>query len=352
MGTLGCINDMLQRDKENRKLRKRNRERLAETRNRLLDIGKKTDDHPINVEQLDDIRRKTLEKEEQDKAAYLKVMLSVGVGAAVLLLLGWLLIGCNQQPSIQHRENGWYHVVKHSADSLSVDPIVTAKDFEVLRLDTDAFGKHIIFGQIHPYYMERWAAETEKAIGQQIAFVFNDSVVSNPTVNTRIESGNFAITSHCDTLLPAIFEKLKSKINRSYQDSLYQLITFQLRQEANAFKETLTDTTFWKTKGMMCYAAIDVLNGRGFNRHAFHNQVVYLEALDRARQRISVKNGLITFPCQTGKELHMTEDLFLFIRSLFDDWNRWLKTGKYRLMKDEKGLYTVVPIGHHNVQTK
>ena len=30
MGTLGCINDMLQRDKENRELRKRNRERLTE----------------------------------------------------------------------------------------------------------------------------------------------------------------------------------------------------------------------------------------------------------------------------------------------------------------------------------
>lgn len=29
MGTLGCINDMLQRDKENRELRKRNRERLT-----------------------------------------------------------------------------------------------------------------------------------------------------------------------------------------------------------------------------------------------------------------------------------------------------------------------------------
>ena len=29
MGTLGCINDMLRRDKENRELRKRNRERIA-----------------------------------------------------------------------------------------------------------------------------------------------------------------------------------------------------------------------------------------------------------------------------------------------------------------------------------
>ena len=34
MGTLGCINDMLQRDKENRELRKLSKERLKETRNR------------------------------------------------------------------------------------------------------------------------------------------------------------------------------------------------------------------------------------------------------------------------------------------------------------------------------
>lgn len=43
MGTLGCINDMLRRDKENRELRKRNRERMTETRNRLMDMGKETD---------------------------------------------------------------------------------------------------------------------------------------------------------------------------------------------------------------------------------------------------------------------------------------------------------------------
>ena len=33
MGTLGCINDMLQRDKENRELRQRNRERLEKPLN-------------------------------------------------------------------------------------------------------------------------------------------------------------------------------------------------------------------------------------------------------------------------------------------------------------------------------
>ena len=42
MGTLGCINDMLQRDKENRELRKLSKERLKETRHRLMKIGSST----------------------------------------------------------------------------------------------------------------------------------------------------------------------------------------------------------------------------------------------------------------------------------------------------------------------
>lgn len=56
MGTLGCINDMLQRDKENRELRKRNRERLTDTYHRLLDTGKETDLSQMTVEKIEDIR--------------------------------------------------------------------------------------------------------------------------------------------------------------------------------------------------------------------------------------------------------------------------------------------------------
>ena len=50
MGTLGCINDMLQRDKENRELRKRNRERLTDTYRRLLDTRKCTALSQMRVE--------------------------------------------------------------------------------------------------------------------------------------------------------------------------------------------------------------------------------------------------------------------------------------------------------------
>lgn len=99
MGTLGCINDMLQRDKENRELRKRNRERMTDTYHRLLDTGKTTDFSQVTLEKMEDIRRKTLEKEKLDKAVYFKTMLYLALGMALILLLGWLLVGCNGKPS-------------------------------------------------------------------------------------------------------------------------------------------------------------------------------------------------------------------------------------------------------------
>jgi tonB family C-terminal domain len=261
-----------------------------------------------------------------------------------MLAIRLLWVGCQHKSIAIHRENGWYPVTGDSNDSLSLEPIVTTKDFSVLRLDSDAFGKYVIFGQIHPYYMNLWAEETEKAIGKQIAFVFNDSVISTPTVNMRIESGNFAITSYCDTLLPEIYEELNKEINPSYSDSLTRLATARLWKEAKEFKKTLTDTTFLKTKGMMSYAAIDVMNANGFNPHYAYNQVVYLKALDRARKKISIKNGHVIFPCQRGKDLNISDNLFLFIQSLFKEWNQWLDTGKYQLVKDEDGLYTVEPL--------
>ena len=278
------------------------------------------------------------------RISFYRTVLSALPSIVLMLAIGLLWVGCQHKSIAIHRENGWYPVTGDSNDSLSLEPIVTTKDFSVLRLDSDAFGKYVIFGQIHPYYMNLWAEETEKAIGKQIAFVFNDSVISNPTVNMRIESGNFAITSYCDTLLPGIYEELNKEINPSYSDSLTRLATARLWKEAREFKKTLTDTTFLKTKGMMSYAAIDVMNANGFNPHYAYNQVVYLKALGRARKKISIKNGHVIFPCQRGKDLNISDDLFLFIQSLFKEWNQWLDTGKYQLVKDEDGLYTVEPL--------
>lgn len=111
----------------------------------------------------------------------------------------------------RQRANGWYHLTSGQKDSLSEEPIVTVKDFTALRLDSDYYGQHIIAGRVSRYKRDKWAYETEKAIGRQIAFVFNDSVITSPQVNQRIESGRFMITSSCPDKLPAIYEQLRKE---------------------------------------------------------------------------------------------------------------------------------------------
>ena len=125
MGTLGCINDMLQRDKENQELRKRNRERLTDTYHRLLDSEKNTDLSQMTIEKMEDIRRKTLEKEEPDKVSAFKIMLYYATGAALLVIPDWLPM----KSTARHQENGRCHMAGNRSDSLSLEPVVTLKDF-------------------------------------------------------------------------------------------------------------------------------------------------------------------------------------------------------------------------------
>lgn len=93
MGTLGCINDMLKRDKENRDLRKIGRERMKETRNRLLRLQHTSDNIPnIRPEELDKIERQNREKEEQDRKYFLKTkLLFIGTTLIAILLL-WSIL--------------------------------------------------------------------------------------------------------------------------------------------------------------------------------------------------------------------------------------------------------------------
>lgn len=88
MGTLGCVNDMLQRDKENRALRKIGRERMKETRHRLLEVSASSPSSHLSLEQLEDIRKNTLEKEKLERKQLNKVYLVIGcIVLAVLLFL-------------------------------------------------------------------------------------------------------------------------------------------------------------------------------------------------------------------------------------------------------------------------
>ena len=70
MGTLGCISDMLRRDKENRDLRKRNHEKFYETRERMLHVKKGSTDPNLSIESLEKRRKETEEKSIKDRQSY------------------------------------------------------------------------------------------------------------------------------------------------------------------------------------------------------------------------------------------------------------------------------------------
>ena len=77
------------------------------------------------VWKIEDIRRKTLEKEEPDKVSAFKIMLYYATGAALLVIPDWLPM----KSTARHQENGRCHMAGNRSDSLSLKPVVTLKDF-------------------------------------------------------------------------------------------------------------------------------------------------------------------------------------------------------------------------------
>ena len=145
----------------------------------------------------------------------------------------------NDDQALPHRENGWYHVL--SIDSLFAKPIITVKDMVGLKLEKDYYGKYAISGRISKHKINKWADETESAIGKQIAFVYNDSIISDPQVNGRIESGAFMITSQTDQKLPEIYKGIMKEKSDSIEvifdgwekDSLYYELSPEERDSVN-----------------------------------------------------------------------------------------------------------------------
>lgn len=126
-------------------------------------------------------------------------------------------------------------------------------------------------------------------------------------------------------------------------DSIRQLESKKMWEAANKYRASITDTTFLETKGKMSDLAIEPLTGDGLNKDYAFNQVVYLKALERAKKHLFVKNNQLVCTLKEGKEIYISEDLYHYIVDLFNDWNRWLKSDKYEISKDEKGYYEVLP---------
>lgn len=93
MGTLGCINDMLRRDKENRELRKVSKERLHATHQRLLSVKEASPLPDITSEDLSEIMHQTQIRESAERKHFFRfTLIFLGVILLVILLLAAFIL--------------------------------------------------------------------------------------------------------------------------------------------------------------------------------------------------------------------------------------------------------------------
>lgn len=173
-----------------------------------------------------------------------------------LLLLGLSLplMSCSQEQTSQ-KENGWYHIIDEQQDSISQEPIVTVKDFVELNLEFDSFGKSVISGKVSKVKLEKWADATEKSIGKRIGFVFNDTVITAPQVNARIENGNFQISNPYEYDLKRIYHQLlKEKANTVTYKKLEENLEKELQKPnfSSRAADYMTSDTYKKYKSYVC----------------------------------------------------------------------------------------------------
>ena len=262
----------------------------------------------------------------------------------VLLVITSLTLTSLGRSFEPYRPNGWDYITSGAQDSLSVEPIVTTKDFVSIRLDsfmserTDKMAYQIV-GRVNDQSIKIWADATEQSIGKHIGFVCNNKVVCNPLVNARIESGNFAISGEGPEF-KAMYRQIQEDIKNEEIAAEHK----KAWEEARKLRASITDTTFLETKRPMSDDAIGPYNYHtGLNEDRAYNQTVYLIAVDRAKKFLSVENDQLVLNLKSGAEINIAEDLFQYITGLFDDWNKWVKEGKSKIIKTEEGYYDIEP---------
>lgn len=76
-------------------------------------------------------------------------------------------------------------------------------------IENDIVSQLLIQGRVKPEKRQQWAEGTERLIGKRLGFVYNDSVITAPQINARIESGAFQINCLDTILLKAIFNSIQ-----------------------------------------------------------------------------------------------------------------------------------------------
>ncbi len=119
--------------------------------------------------------------------------------------------------------------------------------------------------------------------------------------------------------------------------------------EAYKYRSSITDTTFLQTKRPMSDDAIGPYNYHtGYIEDRAYNRVVYIAALDRAKKHLSVSDGKLVLLLNSGKDINIAEDLFIFIVHLFDEWNELIEEGLYRVVQTDDGSYDIEFITRNN----
>ncbi len=130
---------------------------------------------------------------------------------AFVMVLLLILCAC----SSHHKIDGWYPLADYPDNSIVGKPLATVDDFEsvvIVRdtfiVDSDTVSQLLIQGRVKAEKRQQWADETERLIGKRLGFVYNDSVITSPQINARIESGSFQIISSDTTLLNIIYQNI------------------------------------------------------------------------------------------------------------------------------------------------
>ncbi|WP_303034511.1 hypothetical protein [uncultured Duncaniella sp.] len=130
---------------------------------------------------------------------------------AFVMVLLLILCAC----SSHHKIDGWYPLADYPDNSIVGKPLATVEDFEsvvIVRdtfiVDSDTVSQLLIQGRVKAEKRQQWADETERLIGKRLGFVYNDSVITSPQINARIESGSFQIISSDTTLLNIIYQNI------------------------------------------------------------------------------------------------------------------------------------------------
>lgn len=248
------------------------------------------------------------------------------------------------------RVNGWYRVLSGQTDSLSAAPIVTVADFEKVRLDSTTSIMHPeetiyqITGKVKDPCVKAWADATEQSIGKSIAFVYNNKVITNPMVNARIESGSFAISGMDGTEIKTLYQIMQEEMRNAETSAENK----KAWAEARKLRASITDDTFLKTKRPMSDDAIGPYNYHtGLVEDRAYNQTVYLIAIDRIQKHLSAEDNQLVINLKSGAEINIAEDLFQYISNLFIDWNKGIKEGKYKIVKNSEGYYGIEPVSQN-----